>query len=51
MTGLTSIVTELSEKYLELLLAAAPKLKRIGFLTDHRRESLGARVNGSTPFA
>ncbi len=36
VTGITSIVTEVSEKYLELLLAAVPKLRRIGFLTDSR---------------
>ena len=32
VTGLTSLSEELSSKYLELLLAAAPKLKRVGFL-------------------
>ncbi|MBI3917027.1 MAG: ABC transporter substrate-binding protein [Betaproteobacteria bacterium] len=34
VTGVTNIITEISEKYLELLLAAAPKLKRVGFLVD-----------------
>jgi putative ABC transport system substrate-binding protein len=34
VTGLTNLVGELSEKYLELLLAAAPKLRRVGFLFD-----------------
>ena len=34
VTGVTNIVTELSEKYLELLLAAAPKSRRVGFLID-----------------
>jgi putative ABC transport system substrate-binding protein len=34
ITGVTNIVTQVSEKYLELLLAAAPKLRRIGFLVD-----------------
>ena len=34
VTGVTNIVTEVSEKYLELLLAAAPKVKRVGFLVD-----------------
>jgi putative ABC transport system substrate-binding protein len=34
VTGLTNISTELTEKYLELLLAAAPKLRRVGFLQD-----------------
>jgi putative ABC transport system substrate-binding protein len=34
VTGLTSLTTELSSKYLELLLAAAPKVKRVGILAD-----------------
>lgn len=34
VTGVTNIATELSEKYLELLLAAAPKSRRVGFLFD-----------------
>ena len=34
ITGVTSLSPTLSEKYLELLLAAAPKLKRVGFLID-----------------
>jgi len=34
VTGVTNILTELTEKFLELLLAAAPKLKRVGFLQD-----------------
>jgi putative ABC transport system substrate-binding protein len=34
VTGLTSLNTEISEKSVELLLAAAPKLKRIGFMLD-----------------
>jgi putative ABC transport system substrate-binding protein len=34
VTGLTNFVTDVSEKYLELLLAAAPKLRRVGFLAD-----------------
>jgi putative ABC transport system substrate-binding protein len=34
VTGLTSLSEELSAKYLELLLAAAPKVKRVGFLAD-----------------
>ena len=34
VTGVTNIVNEVSEKDLELLLAAVPKLKRIGFLAD-----------------
>jgi putative ABC transport system substrate-binding protein len=34
VTGLSNIVTDVTEKLLELLLAAAPKLKRVGFLAD-----------------
>ncbi len=34
VTGLTLVLTEISEKYLELLLAAAPKSRRVGFLFD-----------------
>src|SRR5262249_40032332 len=34
ITGLTNLVGDVSEKYLELLLAAAPKLRRIGFIFD-----------------
>jgi putative ABC transport system substrate-binding protein len=34
VTGVTNVVAEVSEKYLELLLAAAPKLQRVGFLVD-----------------
>ena len=34
VTGVSSIGSEISEKFLELLLAAAPKLRRIGFLFD-----------------
>jgi putative ABC transport system substrate-binding protein len=33
-TGITNLSGVLSEKYLELLLAAAPQLKRVGFLAD-----------------
>ncbi len=34
ITGLTNIDSDLSEKFLELLLAASPKSRRIGFLAD-----------------
>lgn len=34
ITGLSNITADVTEKYLELLLTAAPKLKRIGFLVD-----------------
>jgi putative ABC transport system substrate-binding protein len=34
VTGVINVVTEVAEKYLELLLAAAPKIKRVGFLVD-----------------
>jgi putative ABC transport system substrate-binding protein len=34
ITGLTNLPTEVSEKYVELLLAAVPAVRRIGFLLD-----------------
>jgi len=34
VTGVSNVATAISEKFLELLLAAAPKLRRIGFLLD-----------------
>jgi ABC-type uncharacterized transport system substrate-binding protein len=34
ITGVTSVAAETTEKYLELLLAAAPKVKRVGVLGD-----------------
>jgi putative ABC transport system substrate-binding protein len=34
VTGVSSLASTISEKFLELLLAAAPKLRRIGFLGD-----------------
>ena len=40
VTGLTNFRSDLAEKYLELLLAAAPKLKRIGFLADSNAANL-----------
>ena len=47
VTGLTSIDTEVSVKYLELLLAAAPKLKRIGFLIDRLTPGYAAYMKNS----
>ena len=34
ITGVTNVVTQLSEKYLELLIDIVPKLRRVGFLFD-----------------
>src|SRR5262249_48698969 len=34
VTGVTNLATDVSEKNIELLLAAVPKLRRIGFLVD-----------------
>jgi putative ABC transport system substrate-binding protein len=34
VTGLTNISGDIAEKYLELLLEASPKLRRVGFLAD-----------------
>jgi len=36
ITGLTNFNVSITEKYLELLLAAAPKVMRVGFLVDPR---------------
>ena len=36
VTGVTNIAADLSAKYLELLLAAAPNVKRVGLLADLR---------------
>ena len=34
VTGMTNVQVDVTEKFLELLLAAAPRLKRVGFLAD-----------------
>ena len=34
VTGVANLVTDLSEKYLDLLRSAAPKVRRIGFVVD-----------------
>ena len=34
ITGLTNVSIDLTEKYIELLLGAVPKLRRVGFLSD-----------------
>ena len=40
MTGLYGLTADVSEKYLELLLAAAPKSRRVGFLFDTTNANL-----------
>jgi putative ABC transport system substrate-binding protein len=47
VTGLTNIPSELSEKFLELLLAAAPALKRIGFLFDPSSPAYSAHLENA----
>jgi len=47
VTGVTNIVTEVSEKYLEMLLAAAPKVKRIGFLADPASAGYAAHMKNA----
>ena len=42
ITGLSNITADLAEKYLELLLAAAPNLKRVGFLADSNNPTLAS---------
>ena len=36
ITGLSNITADISRKYLEILLAAVPSLKRVGFLVDSK---------------
>ena len=43
VTGLTNLPAELSSKYLELLIAAAPKSRRVGFLIDSASRSPGTQ--------
>jgi putative ABC transport system substrate-binding protein len=47
VTGVTTLSSAISEKYLELLLAAAPKLRRIGFLLDTTIANLALSVGGA----
>jgi len=47
VTGVTNPVSEVSEKYLELLLAAAPKLQRVGFLVDLTSRSYDASMKNA----
>ncbi len=44
VTGRTNISTEVAEKYLEFLLAAVPRLKRIGFLIDSTSANYAVHV-------
>lgn len=47
VTGLTNVPSELSKKYLELLLAAAPNIKRVGFLLDRRSLSFAGHMKNA----
>ena len=47
VTGVTNLAIDITEKYLELLLAAAPKLKRVGFLTDSRIQIRALRIEAA----
>ena len=47
VTGVTNMATEVSEKYLELLLAAAPKVKHIGFLADPASAGYAAHMKNA----
>jgi putative ABC transport system substrate-binding protein len=40
VTGVSNINSDINEKFLELLLAAAPNLKRVGFLLDPTNHSM-----------
>jgi putative ABC transport system substrate-binding protein len=44
VTGIINAITDVSEKYLELLLDAAPTLKRVGFLLDSAGTNRVARM-------
>jgi len=47
ITGLSNFATDVTEKHLELLLAAVPKLKRVGFLTDARNVNRALMMKGA----
>ena len=47
ITGLSNVNSEISEKYLELLLTAAPTLRRVGFLADPTAPVYGAAVRAA----
>ena len=47
ITGLSNFATDVTEKHLELLLAAVPKLKRVGFLTDARNVNLALMMKAA----
>ena len=47
VTGLTNVPGEYAKKYVELLLAAAPAVKRVGFLLDRRSVSFAQHVKNS----
>jgi putative ABC transport system substrate-binding protein len=47
VTGLTTLTEELSAKYLELLLAAVPKVKRVGFLADVKGPAYTAHMKNA----
>jgi putative ABC transport system substrate-binding protein len=47
ITGLTNFATNVTEKHLELLLAAVPKLKRVGFLIDATNVNLALMMQGA----
>ena len=47
VTGLTNIAYETSAKFLELLLAAAPKVKRVGILADVKAPAHSIHIKNS----
>jgi putative ABC transport system substrate-binding protein len=47
VTGLTNLTGELPAKYLELLLEAVPKLKRVGFLIDRSSPGYAAHMKNA----
>ncbi len=47
ITGVTGLATDLTEKYLQFLLAAAPKVKRVGFLGYSRNPNRGRLIEAA----
>lgn len=47
VTGLTNLTESVDEKYLEILLLAIPRLRRVGFLLDGRSRDPGAYVKSA----
>jgi putative ABC transport system substrate-binding protein len=51
ITGLSNVVGDVQQKYVEFLLAAAPNVKRIGVLLDSNAASSGRSLDGARRYA